>query len=253
MIHYPPETTTKRIRRLRYRCIDSGTEVALNRHLVFTWQYPAKPDAAMKEELDSHKAWMDELNAMMDKAEADLEDDADEQTETEGEEQSQERIQVKEDADIQADLDSEMALDQTPLEGDIPYELKNPITADIHTLSTANLRLPDRPIDAHFAARSIAQIPVQHLAFSLSGVREFFRYLHKIERGEKFPMRPPPAEITYEVEGRPHRFLLLVDEECEVGEVDKGDGVLLRTVKSFEPNVVWSKPNVHTEVSTSFR
>lgn len=249
MIQYPLQTSSRKVHRLRYRSIDTVSEKRPNRHLVFSWNYPTKPDLATMEEMDEEEGWQMEMDRMMEKVEKDVGDQEDSteavRTEMAPELEQESENEVHENETIDGSADP-LA---TPWNADIKI--------DIHTLCTADLRMPDRPVDAHLSARSTSPLMPRTLPWNsvhprerISAVREFFLGLERRVAGtEQKVLKLAPAHVTVEIDGRDHRFALIAEEECEITEVERGDGVILRTTKSFEPNIAWSKPTSYTEVS----
>jgi hypothetical protein len=258
MIQYPLQTLSKRIRRLRYRCVDTGEKPPPNRQLVFTWDYPTQPDTTTIEGADEAAEWKKELDRMMEKAERVVRDEDGGVVEPVSVPET-ETNESSDTSDMESAISNQSESTDTAESTNIITDNWPRVvyTSQIHTLQTAHFRLPDRPIDAHFAARSITPILPRQLALAaipplerLAGVREFFKCLEDrtLERGTK--LYSPPAHLTVEIDGKDQRFALLADEECEIKEVEREQGVILRSIKSFEPGNIWSRPKTHTEVST---
>lgn len=250
MIQFPLTSTSKRIRRLKYRCIDQSlVRLSPNTQLVFTWNYPVKSDRTVTEELDEEKAWQDEMDAMMAKAEKDvLDQDSTESSET--------STQIPEESEEDVDIESEVNAGLNEEDTSIEEPSKVVFNSEIHNLATANLRFPDRPVDAFVAARSVAPLLSRTLPITdvrpnerLAGVKEFFQRLENRTNGTGVTLAYPPAHVVAQIGDKDLRFALISDEECRITELDRGDGVILRTVKSSEPDIAWSKPTSYTEVS----
>jgi hypothetical protein len=248
MIQFPLPTASRKVHRLRYRSIDTVSEKRPNRHLVFSWDYPVKPDVDTLEEMDEEEAWQVELDRMMEKVEKDVGDQEDTAAAP--------ALEMPVEAEQESDIEAEDTIDSSNESLTTPWNVD--IKIDIHTLCTADLRMPDRPVDAHLSARSVSPLMPRTLPWKsvhprerLSAVREFFLCLERRLAGtEQKVLKLAPAHVTVQIEGRDHRFALIAEEECEITEVERGDGVILRTTKFVEPNITWSKPTSYTEVST---